>query len=310
MSFPAGMLVTNDVGEARRAIASARKEGARIGSVPTMGALHAGHVSLMQRARREAGFVAVSIFVNPKQFGPQEDLSRYPRPLEADLKACRDAGADLVFVPEAGEIYPGGFSTYVDVEGLSAILEGASRPGHFRGVATVVLKLLNILQPDVAFFGQKDYQQQALIRRMVRDLNVPVEIIVCPTVREPDGLALSSRNTYLSREERRSALALFQSLQVAEKRLRGGDRDLPSICEAMRLVMASTPHVAPEYAVIADLETLTVLSEPEPRMVILIAARVGSTRLIDNAIVELTAEGTLTQPASSDVRSGARGQAN
>jgi pantoate--beta-alanine ligase len=281
------MLVTNDIGEVRRAVAAARKEGRRIGCVPTMGALHAGHVSLMERARREAGFVAVTIFVNPAQFGPQEDLSRYPRPLEEDLKTCRNATADLVFVPEAEAIYPDGFSTYVTVEGPSTILEGASRPGHFRGVATVVLKLLNIVQPDVAFFGQKDFQQQVVIRRMVRDLDLPVEVVVCPTVRDPDGLALSSRNTYLSRDERRSALALQESLRLAEERLRGGDRDLPSICQSMRAAMAARPLVTPDYAVVADPDSLAVLTEPQARMALLVAARVGSTRLIDNTIVEL-----------------------
>lgn len=286
MTFPAGMLVTTDIGEVRRAVAAARANDERIGCVPTMGALHAGHVSLMERARREAGFVAVTIFVNPTQFGPQEDLSRYPRPLETDLKACRDAGADLVFIPAAESIYPQGFSTYVNVEGLSTILEGASRPGHFRGVATVVIKLLNIVQPDVAFFGQKDFQQQALIRRMVRDLDLPVEIVVCPTVREPDGLALSSRNVYLSKDERRSALVLHQSLQFAEQRLRGGERDLLSLSEKMRDMMAAAPHVTPDYAIIAEPDTLATLTQPQPRMAILVAARVGATRLIDNTIVE------------------------
>lgn len=289
MSFPAGMLVTNDVGEARRAVAAARGGGKRIGCVPTMGALHAGHLSLMQRARGESGFVAVTIFVNPTQFGPQEDLSRYPRPLEADLKTCREVQADLVFIPSVEAIYPEGFATYVNVEGLSTILEGASRPGHFRGVATVVLKLFSILQPDIAFFGQKDFQQQALIRRMARDLDLPVEIRTCPTVREPDGLAMSSRNIYLTRDERRSALSLFESLQLAEERLRTGERDLAAICEDMRARMRSQPHVAPDYAVIADPDTLAALTEPQTRMVVLVAARVGSTRLIDNALVELTA---------------------
>ena len=290
MSFPAGMLVTSDIGEVRRAVAAARSENRRIGCVPTMGALHAGHLSLMERARGEAEFVAVTIFVNPTQFGPQEDLSRYPRPLESDLKACRDAGVDVVFIPSAEEIYPNGFSTSVTVEGLSTVLEGASRPGHFRGVATVVLKLLNIVQPDVAFFGQKDFQQQAVIRRMARDLDLPVEIVVCPTIREPDGLALSSRNTYLSRDERRSALALQESLRLADERLRGGARDLPSICESMRAVMAAKPHVTPDYAVIVDPESLSLLTELQARMVVLVAARVGSTRLIDNTIVELKSQ--------------------
>jgi pantoate--beta-alanine ligase len=288
MTAPHGLLVTSDLGEVRRAVAAARSRGASIGCVPTMGALHAGHVSLLQRARTETGFVAATIFVNPAQFGPQEDLAKYPRPIEQDLKLCRDADVDLVFMPDAAAIYPEGFATWVEVTGLSDVLEGASRPGHFRGVSTVVLKLLNIVHPDGAYFGAKDYQQQTLIRRMVRDLDLPVEIVVCPTVRESDGLALSSRNMYLSRGERKSAIALYESLQLAERRLREGERDVVAVSQAMRDHLNSRSGVVADYAVIADPDTLELLAEPRPRMVALVAARVGTTRLIDNLIIELS----------------------
>jgi pantoate--beta-alanine ligase len=288
MTAPYGLLVTSDIGEVRRAVAAARARGAAIGCVPTMGALHAGHVSLLQRARNETGCVAATIFVNPTQFGPQEDLTRYPRPVDEDLKLCRDADVDLVFMPDTAAIYPNGFATWVEVAGLSDILEGASRPGHFRGVATVVLKLLNIVQPDRAYFGAKDYQQQTLIRRMVRDLNLPVEVVICPTIRDQDGLALSSRNAYLSKVERKSASALFESLQLAARRLREGERDMAAVTQAMRDHLNSRPGVVTDYAVMADVDTLELLAEPRPRMVALVAARVGTTRLIDNLIIELS----------------------
>ena len=209
----------------RRPSAAARRAGKTVGLVPTMGALHAGHVSLIDAARAADGFVVVSIFVNPTQFGPKEDLSRYPRPLERDLEMCGAAGVDLVFTPDAATMYPPGFRTFVEVNELSDVLEGASRPGHFRGVATVVLKLFNLVQPDRAYFGQKDAQQVRIIRQMVRDLNVPVEVVVRPTVREPDGLALSSRNQYLDAEQRRKAVALNEALEEAEATIRAGERD-------------------------------------------------------------------------------------
>ncbi len=288
MTAPHGLLVTSDLGEVRRAVAAARSRGSSVGCVPTMGALHAGHVSLLQQARTETGYVAATIFVNPAQFGPQEDLAKYPRPIEQDLKLCRDADVDLVFMPEASAIYPDGFATWVEVSGLSAVLEGASRPGHFRGVATVVLKLLNIVQPDRAYFGAKDYQQQTLIRRMVRDLNLPVEIVICPTIRESDGLALSSRNVYISKGERKSAIALYESLQLAARRLREGERDPAAVAQAMRDHLDSRPGVVTDYAVVADPDTLELLAEPQLRMVALVAARVGTTRLIDNLMIELT----------------------
>ena len=192
-----------------------------------------------------------TIFVNPTQFAPHEDLDEYPRPLEQDLALCNDAGVDVVFTPEVSALYPDGFETFVDVERISTILEGAHRPGHFRGVATIVLKLLNIVQPDIACFGQKDYQQQTLIRRMVRDLDLPVEIVVCPTIREPDGLAMSSRNAYLSHEERKTALSLHRSLLVAEEMITDGESNLKRVRTAMESLLTAAVHVLPEYATIA-----------------------------------------------------------
>jgi pantoate--beta-alanine ligase len=279
-------LVMTQIAELRRALAAARKDGHRIGCVPTMGALHQGHISLMERARQSADVVVATIFVNPSQFGPNEDLSNYPRPLEADLNACREAGVDVVYLPSVESLYPTGFSTWVTVDGLSSTLEGEVRPDHFRGVATIVLKLLNIVQPDVACFGQKDYQQQALIRRMVRDLDVPVQIITCPTVREPDGLALSSRNIYLNPVERRAATVLSRGLRMAEVQLRGGNPDVAAVAANVRALLAAEPLVKPDYVAIVDPDSLTPLEQPQPRMAVLLAARVGSTRLIDNCLID------------------------
>jgi pantoate--beta-alanine ligase len=264
----------------------AQRRGARVGLVPTMGALHAGHLSLMDAARRECDFVVVSIFVNPTQFGPNEDFSRYPRSLEADLKLCGEVGVDVVFRPAVETMYPDGYATFVDVTGLANTLEGKFRPGHFRGVTTIVLKLLHVIPADLAFFGQKDYQQQAIIRRMCGELNLPVEIRVCPTVREPDGLALSSRNIYLSAEERRSALALPRSLQLAQERLADGAGDLSGVRAEMFEVLTKTSRVRAEYATLIHPETLEEVVECMPNLVAVVAARVGTTRLIDNRIIE------------------------
>lgn len=253
-----------------------------------MGALHAGHLSLVEECRRHADFIVVTIFVNPTQFGPGEDLQRYPRPVEADLQACQQAGVHAVYMPEIASLYPPDYDTWVSVDGLSAILEGEFRPTHFRGVTTIVLKLLHIVQPDLACFGAKDYQQQSMIRRMVEDLNVPVEIVVGPTIREPDGLALSSRNVYLSDEERRSALALFQALERAERALIEGDTDIRAVERAMTDHLRSRPGVEPQYAVIRDPDTLAELDSPRPEMVALVAAKVGQTRLIDNRTIRLS----------------------
>ena len=252
-----------------------------------MGALHVGHVSLMERARAECGLVVTSIFVNPTQFGPNEDFNRYPRPRELDLQICRDAGAHVVFYPTVETMYPAGHRTTVDVGGLSEILEGAIRPGHFRGVSTVVTKLFNIVQADRAYFGQKDYQQQTLIRVMARELDQPTEVITCETIRDPDGLALSSRNAYLSPAERQSGLSLSRALRIAEALVAGGEQDVKRLEAAMRRELESTPGVKIDYAVIVHHESLTELTTAEPTMVALIAARVGTTRLIDNLILRL-----------------------
>ena len=287
MSPQQSFVVTAHPDELRHHVGRVRREGRSVGCVPTMGALHAGHLSLMHAARDRCDFSVVTIFVNPTQFAPHEDLDRYPRPIDQDLKACRESGMNLVFMPQVSDMYLDGFCSWVTVEGLSESLEGAQRPTHFRGVTTIVMKLFQLVQPDVAFFGAKDYQQQLLIRRMVLDLDVPVEVVTCPTVREPDGLAMSSRNVYLSREERQSALSLSAALELADGRLQAGERDVAEVEAEMRERLRSRPFVQIDYAVIVDAETLAPLSEPVSRMVALVAARVGSTRLIDNRPINL-----------------------
>ena len=253
--------------------------------VPTMGALHAGHVSLINAARGNP-FVVVSIFVNPTQFGPNEDFARYPRPLERDLEICAECGVDAVFTPDAAEMYPPGFRTFVEVTEFSDVLEGASRPGHFRGVATVVLKLLNLVRPDRVYFGQKDYQQTLIIRRMVRDLNLPLEVAVRPTIREPDGLALSSRNRYLDAGQRREAVALNEALAEAEALIRAGERDPAMIEGAMAQRIARARGAALVYAVAVDADTLRPVTPLKGTILLALAARFGGTRLIDNRLVE------------------------
>ena len=264
----------------------AQQRGARVGFVPTMGALHAGHLSLIQAAREECDFVVVSIFVNPMQFGPNEDFTKYPRNPETDFKLCAEAEVDVVFQPTVETLYPTGYATFVDVTGLSGLLEGKFRTGHFRGVTTVVLKLFNIVPADCAYFGQKDYQQQMIIRRMCAELSVPIEIRVCPTVREADGLALSSRNVYLNAEERRSALALLRSLRLASELISSGRKDLTNVRQEMFDLLTKTPRVRAEYATLIHPETLDEASEVLPRLVAIVAARVGATRLIDNLVIE------------------------
>jgi pantoate--beta-alanine ligase len=272
----------------RSAVGEARARGELVGLVPTMGALHAGHARLIERCRAEAGFVVVSIFVNPTQFGPGEDLSRYPRTLEADLRLCESAGAGLVFAPSETTIYPRGRgATSLEVPGLSSVLEGASRPGHFRGVATVVLALLEIVRPDLAVFGQKDYQQQLLIRTMVQDLHVPVSVITEPTVREPDGLALSSRNRYLSPLERATATVLSRSLQRARDAVAAGEWSANRVRQILEETVSLESLARLDYAEVADAGTLQPLVEivPNRPAVALLAAWVGTTRLIDNRLV-------------------------
>ncbi len=273
------------VSQLRAAVASARQRGLSISLVPTMGALHAGHASLIRAARQETGFVVVSIFVNPTQFGPNEDFSRYPRSLERDLEICQAERADLVLVPSGEEVYPLGSRTMVEVHGLQDVLCGASRPGHFRGVATVVLKLLNMVQPDVAYFGQKDAQQARIIQQMVRDLNVPVTIRVCPIVREPDGLAMSSRNAYLTPEQRRNATVLFRALLAAKELVEAGESDVAKVREKMVDMIQSTPGATLDYAEVVNNDTLQSVQRIEGDVLAAVAAKFGSTRLIDNMML-------------------------
>ncbi|WP_437228276.1 pantoate--beta-alanine ligase [Planctomicrobium sp. SH661] len=281
------MEVVSTIGEVRSLVGAARGRGCRIGCVPTMGALHAGHLSLVEACRKRVDYTVLTIFVNPTQFAPTEDLTKYPRPIETDLEACRRAGVDCVYMPEVSSLYPSGYDTWVTVENMSQTLEGEFRPTHFRGVTTIVTKLFNIVQADIACFGAKDYQQQTMIRRMVQDLNIPTDVVVCPTLRDPDGLAMSSRNVFLSAQERSSALVISRTLQMAEKRLRAGASDLKALESQMWSQLHSEPEVRPQYAVIRDPSTLEPLAAPQPEMVALIAAFVGQTRLIDNLTIQL-----------------------
>ncbi len=264
----------------------ARAENRILGLVPTMGALHAGHVALVERAKRDCAPVIASIFVNPKQFGPKEDFAKYPRTLEADSEKLSAAGVDALFLPDAAEIYPGGFRTYVNVEGLSDRLEGRSRPGHFRGVSTVVLKLLEIVQPHFAYFGRKDAQQVRIISQMSRDLNLDTEIVVCPIVREPDGLALSSRNAYLNAEERRAATVLHRALEAARAEIAAGTRDSLHLQAVLRKVLEAEPLAAVDYAEIVDADTFEPVTRIARPCYALLAVFLGRTRLIDNLYVE------------------------
>jgi len=269
---------------------AARQEQRTIGLVPTMGALHAGHLALVERARRECSPVYASIFLNPKQFAANEDLSRYPRTLEADVDKLIAAKVDGLFLPEAAEIYPAGFSTYVHVEGLSERLEGRSRAGHFRGVSTVVLKLLEIAQPHFAYFGRKDAQQVRIVQQMVRDLNMDTEIVVCPIVREPDGLAMSSRNAYLKGEDRKAATVLYRALRAAESEIASGVRDSLELRRAMSKVLASEPRARVDYAEIVDAETFEPVVQVIRRCYAALAVYLGKTRLIDNMMIEPSGE--------------------
>lgn len=264
----------------------ARLEQRVIGFVPTMGALHAGHLALVERARRECSPVYASIFLNPTQFGPHEDLSKYPRPLEADMEKLTAAKVDGLFLPQPADIYPQGFSTYVQVDGLSGRLEGKTRPGHFRGVATVVLKLLQIAQPHFAYFGRKDAQQVRIVQQMVRDLNLDTEIVVCPIVREADGLAMSSRNAYLSGDERKAATVLSRALRAAEKEITAGVRDSMELQRAMRKVLEAEPRARVDYAEIVDADTFDPVVRVARRGYALLAVYIGKARLIDNLLIE------------------------
>jgi pantoate--beta-alanine ligase len=268
----------------------ARLDQRVIGFVPTMGALHAGHMSLVKRAKQECAPVYASIFVNPAQFGPNEDLSRYPRPLEADTEKLTEAEVDALFLPEAAEIYPTGFSTYVQVEGLSDRLEGKSRPGHFRGVATVVMKLFETVEPHFAYFGRKDAQQVRIIQQMVKDLNLDVEIVVCPIVREADGLALSSRNAYLGANERKAATVLYRALGAARREIAAGARDSLALQRAMRKELEAEPLATVNYAEIVDANNFEPVVRVTGRSYALLAVYIGKTRLIDNMLIEPAGE--------------------
>jgi pantoate--beta-alanine ligase len=265
----------------------AHAEGRIVGLVPTMGALHEGHLSLVKRAKQDCSPVIASLFVNPKQFGPKEDFAKYPRSFEEDVKKLTEAGVDGLFAPEAAEVYPPGFCTYVNVEGLSERLEGRSRPGHFRGVTTVVLKLLEIVQPHFAYFGRKDAQQARIIQQMVSDLNVDTEVVVCPIVREPDGVALSSRNAYLNTEERHAATVLCRALDAARSEMAAEVRDAFRLQAVMRKVLDSEPRASVDYAEIVDADTFEPVVQVRRSCYALLAVFIGKTRLIDNLLIEL-----------------------
>lgn len=282
---PARPRTISTIAEMQATMRTLRQAGKKVGLVPTMGALHAGHLSLVQAAKRDCDVVVTTIFVNPTQFGPHEDFQKYPRTLENDLDLLASVGGDLVFVPAREEMYPADASTFVDPPQVAAPLEGVCRPGHFRGVATIVLKLFNIIPADVAYFGQKDFQQALVIRRLVADLNLPIEIVVCPIIREPDALAMSSRNRYLSPAERAQALALSQSLRRATELVAAGERDAARIKAEMSESLANAGIERVEYIAIANPDTLAEVSQIATPAVALIAAFVGTTRLIDNQLL-------------------------
>ena len=284
------MQILSDISELRTALRKLRSGSDQptprsVGFVPTMGALHAGHRSLVQAARQHCDIVVASIFINPTQFGPNEDFSRYPRTLQQDCRMLEAEGVDVIFTPTVEAMYPHGASTFVDVEGVSDRLDGASRPGHFRGVATVVAKLFHIVQPDFSFFGQKDAAQVAVLRKMVRDLDFPLEIIVCPTVREPDGLAMSSRNRYLSAEERRQALSLSRALQSAEMQAARGEQRSSALLQTMHATLQEEPSIRVDYIAVVDPDTLLPVGDVGTGALLAVAAYVGNTRLIDNVLL-------------------------
>lgn len=278
-------LVTS-VEQLRSLVGRARDQGKRVGLVPTMGALHEGHLSLVRASKQECQYTVVSIYVNPSQFGPGEDFEKYPRTLDADLRALDACGVDIVFAPEPSEVYGPRHATWVEVGSVAEPLEGRRRPGHFRGVATIVLKLLNMTLTDVAYFGQKDYQQALVIRRMVADLNVPVAIRVCPIVREPDGLAMSSRNRYLSPAARRQAAALWKSLCLARELVAGGQRDARAIAGEVRQTILAAGPASIDYVALADPETLEPLERVDRPALLALAVCIEGTHLIDNCLLE------------------------
>jgi pantoate--beta-alanine ligase len=282
------MEVAETIESVTRLVKAARTSGKKIGFVPTMGALHIGHISLIEAAKEKSGFVVVSIFVNPTQFGPGEDFEKYPRPLDADLEVCRKAGVNVVFAPPQKQMYPCENLTWVNVEKLTESLCSRSRPGHFRGVTTVCAKLFNIVAPDMAFFGQKDAQQTVIIKRMVADLNVPLEIVVCPTVRQPDGLAISSRNQYLTAGQQKDATLIYKSLQKCREMIDAGVRDSRKIITRMRKILTQAPSIKVEYISIVNAETLQDLELITGKVLAAVAVRIGPARLIDNILLDVS----------------------
>jgi pantoate--beta-alanine ligase len=275
----------NTIRDMRAASRAAKRTGLRLGLVPTMGALHEGHLSLLRAAKASCQVVAASIFVNPTQFGPNEDLAKYPRPLERDRELLENGGVDLLFAPSVDEMYPNGAPTWVTVEDLSDKLDGRSRPGHFRGVTTIVTKLFHAVEPDAAFFGQKDAAQAAIIRRLVRDLDFPVEIVICPIVREPDGLAMSSRNIYLDLRQRKQALVLQRSLMQVKQMAGTGERNAARLSAAAKEIFAAEPAVRLDYLEIVDPDSLDPVNDVSKGALVAVAAFVGTTRLIDNILL-------------------------
>ena len=280
------MEVAKTIESVRNLVKAARSRGKKIGFVPTMGALHIAHISLIEAAVKECDFIVVSIFVNPTQFGPAEDFEKYPRPLDADLEICSKAGVDVVFVPTQEQMYGRKNLTWVNVEKLTEPLCGRSRPQHFRGVTTVCAKLFNIVAPDVAYFGQKDAQQAIVVKKMVADLNMPLEIVICPTVRRPDGLAVSSRNQYLSEQQKKDAVLIYKSLQKCREMIDAGITDCETIITQMRKVLSQVPSIKIEYISIVDAETLQGLEKIAGKVLAAVACRIGPTRLIDNILVD------------------------
>jgi pantoate--beta-alanine ligase len=286
----AEMQTATTIAQLRMLVSCAKKAGSKIGFVPTMGALHEGHISLVHEARKHCDFVVVSIFVNPMQFGPDEDFHRYPRPLLDDLKLCTDAGVNLVFNPSVEEMFPADFTTVVEVNGLTNNLCGKSRPGHFKGVTTVVMKLFGQVQPDIAYLGQKDAQQALVIKRMARDLDLPVDIVICPTLREADGLAMSSRNRYLSSEQRSVATLIFKSLGLLKEEMSLGKHKLISqYREDLLKRLEAIPKAIIDYIEIVDADSLEVLQTMSGALLVAVAIRLGNTRLIDNIIINTSA---------------------
>ncbi|MCX7920684.1 MAG: pantoate--beta-alanine ligase [Clostridia bacterium] len=281
------MRVVETINDIRAIVKSQRAAGKSIGFVPTMGCLHEGHISLARESIRENDFTIMSIFVNPTQFGVNEDFDKYPRRLEEDSRMAEEVGVDVIFAPSVKEMYPGSYKTFVNVEGITEVLCGKSRPGHFRGVTTVVSKLFNIVQPDKAYFGQKDAQQVLVIKKMVKDLDMNIDIITCPIVREHDGLAMSSRNVYLSGEERKAALVLSKSLFEAEKMILNGERDCKKILNYINEKIAAENRAQVDYISMVDVESLEEISEIQRNVLIALAVKIGGTRLIDNVIVEV-----------------------